>query len=210
MGAFGCPPSRSNGNITPWFPWQKVSPHGYLRMSFNDPFHCEPHTIPQKNTLGHQSGEPANKGPVLKAWAFLFAKFPLCRTQSEDSADQVGGKAARTCCVRESKGVIWGRDLGPDLHLWKLTSEDGRPLPSISGIAATRTNTQENSKTSLFLFIYRCSFELLLMTELSCCRFLGLGSVICSFSRAIKYHFYLLEISPDHIPPDGLEVRSLG
>jgi hypothetical protein len=37
-------------------------------------------------------GEPANNGPVPKAWAFLFAHFPDCRTRSEDSADRIGGK----------------------------------------------------------------------------------------------------------------------
>jgi hypothetical protein len=38
-------------------------------------------------------GEPANKGPVPKAWAFLFAHFPDCRTRSEDSADRIGRKS---------------------------------------------------------------------------------------------------------------------
>jgi proteic killer suppression protein len=43
---------------------------------------------------------------VLTAWAFLFAKFPLCRTRSEDSADRIGRKSSTNVLRQESEGEV--------------------------------------------------------------------------------------------------------
>jgi len=43
---------------------------------------------------------------VLKAWAFLFAKIPLCRTRSEDSADRIGRKSHTNVLRQESEGEV--------------------------------------------------------------------------------------------------------
>jgi hypothetical protein len=51
-------------------------------------------------------GKPANKGPVPKAWAFLFTRFPLRRTRSEDSADRSGRKSFTDVPRQESEGEV--------------------------------------------------------------------------------------------------------
>jgi hypothetical protein len=43
---------------------------------------------------------------VPKAWAILFANYPLCRTRSEDSTDQVGRKAVQNVLRQESEGEV--------------------------------------------------------------------------------------------------------
>ena len=71
-------------------------------------------------------GEPANKGPVPKAWVFLFAKIPLCRTRSEDSADRSGRKSLTNVLCQESEGeVTQGETEGFDRSDRVLLGEPG-------------------------------------------------------------------------------------
>jgi hypothetical protein len=41
-----------------------------------------------------------------KAWALLFAIFPLGRTRSEDSADRIGRKSPTNVLRQESEGEV--------------------------------------------------------------------------------------------------------
>ena len=57
-------------------------------------------------------GDPANKEVRVRAWFFFVCWLLNCRTRSEDSADQGGGRAAQNVPCQEYEGEVTQGETG--------------------------------------------------------------------------------------------------
>jgi len=100
------------------------------------------------------TGEPANKGPVLKKHGpFCLLSFPLWRTRSEDSADRIGRKSSTHVLRQESEGeVTQGETEGFDRSDRVLLGEPFRlPLPLF---CSESTFSPETRPSLSFIVLY--------------------------------------------------------